>query len=212
MTLALSRYRLRFRMDPTSHTALTCIIQGRTPQIWRGVDCYVEIALFGGAADATFIDDLTNITSVSLEIHTSSNRSTAALVSKTIAGGSLSALTLINWNTGGAAHYHARFELSASDTNFDMTNAQNNKLQFWLVFHAVLTSGEYITLGSTVLEVEEDAAQLGIPAVGTVNASFRVKSDGVLQLLNNDTGKWHSLWVLGAATGSEKLVIGSGES
>lgn len=207
----LSRYRLRFKMNPLNHDAMTCIIQGSQPKIWRGVSCYVEIGIYSDAT--TFVNDISNITKVVMDIAATNNRSGGSLVQKEILYAAMSAVTQVNWESGGGSYYHARFELSASDTNFDMSSAgTSNQITLWVVFHAVLSGGEVITLGATNLTVEEDAAALGTPVLGTQHVNFRITSGGEFQLLGKTSGKYYPPFVKDDVAGAEQVSVETGES
>lgn len=208
MTQALSRHRLRFALDDTSHAALQCRIQSQLPVIWRGTDLYIEVGFF---TDSTFVDDFTNVVSITMEIHTTSPRFSAPLLTKTVLVADFdTGMTSEEWLTDAADQYHARFELSNSETNFDMTNATQEKISFWMVFSVTLTTGEILTMGATVLTCEEDATESGLTALGSSNPTFRLTSGGYLQIKNDDTGKFHTLWAKGVE-GAQHLVLGPGE-
>ena len=209
MTLALSKNRIRLALDPLNHDPISCILQERKPIIWRGTDVDIEVGIF---FDGTFVDDISNITSIILEIHNNSDRTGGALIQKTILAADMDDISSEEWISEAANKAHAVFELSNAETNFDMTGANQNKLQFWLVIHCVLTTGEYLTLGSTNLEVEEDAAQTGIPVLGTANGNFRVTSGGELQIKGKTTGKWYTAWIKEDVAGAEQIFIEEGES
>ena len=209
MTLAIARQRIRLQCDIVKHEPIQCRIQGRTPLIWRGADCYVEIGIFN---DDVFVDDLTNIVSVTLEVHPSAPRVGPAYFTKTILKADMDVgMTSAEWVTDAADQQHARFTLTHDDTNLDLTGGNAERLSFWMVIHATLTTGEYITLGVTSLEVEEDATQLGVPVLGSVNPTFRVTTAGYLQIKNDDTGKYHTLWAKGVE-GAQQLILGPGET
>jgi hypothetical protein len=209
MTLAIARQRIRLQCDITKHEAMQCRIQGRAPLIWRGADCYVEMCIYN---DEVFVDDLTNIVSVTLEVHPASPRVGPAYFTKTVLKAAMDVgVTEAEWHSDAADQQHARFTLTHDDTNLDLTGANSERLSFWLVIHATLTTGEYITLGVTSLEVEEDATQLGVPVLGSVNPTFRVTTAGYLQIKNDDTGKYHTLWAKGVE-GAQQLILGPGET
>jgi hypothetical protein len=209
MTLAIARQRIRLQCDITKHEMIACRIQGRAPLIWRGADCYCEIGIYNGDV---FVDDFTNIVSVTLEVHPSSPRVGPAYFTETILKAAMDiGMTSAEWVSNAADQYHARFTLTHTQTQLDLTGANGEKLSFWMVIHATLTTGEYITLGATSLEVEEDATQTGIPVLGSINPTFRVTTAGYLQVKNDDTGKYHTLWVKGVE-GAQQLVLGPGET
>lgn len=203
----LERQRIRLQTDPTSHTAAKEKLTNALPKIWRGNDVQVEVGIFKDAS--TFVTDVSNIDALVLEIHDNNNRQGAPLYQDTLATVDLVTITEANWTNGSAEH--AVFEIAAADTNFALGDATQNTKQFWLVIHAELTTGEMVTLIATTLEVEEDAAQNGLPVVGSSNPGFRVTSDGRLQIKNTTTGKWHEIGLTGAAT-APQIVFGPEET
>lgn len=205
MTLALSPQRVRLSCDPLSHDGLTCRLQGSAPKIWRGAAAYVEVGIY---YDGTFVDSLIGITSLHLDILSASDRDGAPLLQKTDA--SLDTISSADWTGDTPSKYHARFTLTSADTQFDMTDAVDNVLSLWLVVHALLADGSYVTLAAGQLQVEEDGAQNGLAVVTSPSPAYRL-SDGELQLWNPDQSKWHTIYVKGAA-GAEYLAIGPAEA
>lgn len=174
MSLALPRYRIRMACNALSHESMQCVIQARTPQVWRGTDWQVEVALFWGS---TLVDDLTNIVSAHLDIHEDETRGGAPLLSKTVLAAAMKLnLTAGEWSGGVDTNAHAKFTLTRAETNFDMTGHANHKKNFSLVVHVVTSAGYYITFGRTVVEVEEDGAQLGLAALSPGAYSFQVQN------------------------------------
>jgi hypothetical protein len=206
MTVA-ARDRVRVSCDSRSHAGLVCRLQGSAPYIWRGTDIYVEVGLYVAGA---FRTDITDLASLTLEILPIDDRAGNPLVTETILAASFGTCgTEADWTANAADKYHARFLLSSVDTQFDMTDASENVAQFWMVIHAVSTSGERITYGAGILMVEEDGAQNGLAVVSS-NPAARIQ-DGELQLWNPDASTWHTVYVRGAA-GAETIVIGAGEA
>ena len=204
MTLALARHRVRLQCDAISTDPLACRLRGKAPSIWRGVDLQVEVALYW---NGTFIDDLSNIASLTCEIHTGSDRDSAPLVQKILAPGDLDAgMTEEEWQTDAEDQRHAEFDFSAADLNLDLTGASDNRLVFWLVVHGVTTGGDYITWGGCNLTLVEDGAQLGLAVVTSPDPAYRLQ-DGELQLADPDTGLWHTIYIKDGA-----VAIGAGES
>lgn len=203
MTLALARQRVRIPVDPYSHETPTCRLQNTAPKIWRGAEAYIEVGMF---YDGVFVDTTTGITSLHLDILSDSDRDGSPLVQKT---SSVSTISSADWTGDTDSKYHARFALTKTDTQFDMTAAVDNILSLWFVVHALMASGDYITLGAGQIQIEEDGAQNGL-SVATLSPAFRI-NDGELQLWNPTASTWHTLYVTGAA-GAETLAIGPGEA
>ncbi|MFH0878551.1 MAG: hypothetical protein V2A34_02450 [Lentisphaerota bacterium] len=191
MAVLIEPYRLRFQMNPLSHEMMVCKIQGTTPKIWRGIEIDIEIGLYKNATE--FVDSITNIVKVIMDICPNNNRSGGSLVQKEILVADMTgSLTEVNWLAGAAANCHAKFTLTATETTFDFTNQTNNMLDLWMVFHAVYDTDKFITLGATKLTVEEDSAQLGVPVLGTTGKNWRMLPDGNFQLINIDNDKFAS--------------------
>lgn len=202
MTQALTARRLRFKFDSQDNTPATDVLTGLQAIVWRGTAVSIEVGLFRTSSVA--IDDVSNITTLYLEIH-ASPRSSSPLVQVTATPATLSSA---NWTAG--THQSATFTLTAAQTQFDMASSSDEKRTFWLVVHAVLTGGTRITCGGAQLTVEEDGAQNDLAVVPLTNPSFRI-SDGELQIWNPDQSKWHTVYVRGGA-GQEQLVIAGGVS
>jgi hypothetical protein len=206
---ALVAYRIRLEMNPEDHEGLNCLFQLKKPVIWRGTDVSVEIGLFNLGV---FCTDISNFVNVILEIHPADDRAGAPLIQKTVLKAAMNAaLTEVKWDGGLAADCHASFTLTAADTNFDFALAMDNKIQLWLVVHAELTGSKYITLGTTILTVEEDATNSGLPVIGSSFPNFRLTGGNKIQFKNPTTGKWYTLFVDGAE-GAEQLTIEAGET
>jgi hypothetical protein len=205
MSLALARHRIRLSVDPFSHDGLTCRLQNSTPKIWRGTALYVEVGMY---YDGAFVDSVTGITSLHLDILSASDRDGAPLLQKTDA--SIDTISSADWTGDTDSKYHARFALTSAETQFDMTAAVDNLLSLWFVVHALLTDGSYVTLGAGQVIVEEDGAQNGLAVVTSPSPAYRLQ-DGELQLWNPDQSKWHTIYIKGAA-GAEYLAIGPAEA
>ena len=195
MTVKHERKRIRLGMDTRTFEGQTCKLSGAAPAIWRGTDVQIEVALLEGG---TLINDLSNIDTLYLNV-VASNRSGAPLITKSVVAASLNdALTAEQWAANDEANYHAQFELTKEDTQLDFSSATDQKRTFSLVVYAVTNDAtpRYITYGIAQLIVHEDGAQNDLDVAGPQDRNFRISSDGSsLQILNPDTGKWHSIWV-----------------
>jgi hypothetical protein len=205
MSVTLPRQRIRVSVDPLSHAGLECRLQGGVPKLWRGTEAYVEIGMYTGGV---FVDAITGITSVTLDILTDTDRDGSPLVEKTVLAAAMQTIAVGDWTGNTDSKYHARFALTKTDTQFDMTAASENVLNLWMVVHALMASGDYITLGAGQLQVEEDGAQNGLSVVTAPSPSARLK-DGDLQIKNPDTGLWNTVLCRGAA-GQEFYAPGPG--
>jgi len=188
----LTKYRIRLPLKVLSHEPVRCVLQGTTPLIWRGVSVDIECAIFFGD---DFVTDIGNVVSITLQIHEQNARSSSPLIQKTIEAVDLNTtLTEEDWNGNEPDDCHVKFELDNDDTHFDMTGHSQWTRSFWLVVHATLDDGSYITLGSTLLKVEEDATQEGLSVLGVSAGNFRVKAGGWLQLKDSETGKFTTIY------------------
>ncbi len=203
MSLSLPQHRVRLTCDATVHTGLACRLQGTAPKIWRGVDTFIEVGLY---FDETFVDVVSDISSINLDIIAIADRDGTPLLQKASA---VSTITEAEWLANTAAKYHGRFDLTAADTQFDMTAAVDNVLPLWMVIHVLTTASKKITYGAGYLYVEEDGAQNGAIAPSAPSPAYRI-NDGELQLWNPDQSLWHTVYIKGAA-GAEYLAIGPGE-
>lgn len=194
---SINTRRLRLPLNINSYDNINDVLTNSTPWIWRGTHTRVQVALFEGS---TFLDTITGLTSIVMEVHLTRSNTVGALLTKEVLVGAFEACNSADWTAGTAQQ--ASFELTDTDTNFDLSHGQEGKAAFWLVFHAVVTTGaKKITLGGTQLQVFEDNAQTGLPVIGTNAPGFRVPSNLHFQLKNADTGNWHDVFIKGTAAG-----------
>ena len=67
--MLLSPHRLRLACNLAGFSAPLDKVTGKPPILWTANDCVVEVGLFAGTpAAATLIDDLDNLTSLTLEL------------------------------------------------------------------------------------------------------------------------------------------------
>ncbi len=198
--------KLRLKCNWRSHAAMVDIITNTAPLIWRGNDLDIQIGLFDGDA---IHDDLSTVTSVIVELHQDRSATIGALWQK-VSGTdfSLTACTQTNWDNGTGQH--AVVPVTAVQTNVDMTGHTNYRKSFWLVVHVVLTSGKKKTYGFTMLEIEEDSAQLGLAPIGTTSGNARMNSSGMFVLKNRTTGEYRTIFLEGSGN-EETLAFGPEE-
>lgn len=189
MSLQLPRYRMRLACDALSHGSLHCLLQDRSPIVWRGVDMQVEAGLFWGS---TLTDDIDNITTLTAEIHDNSDRAGAPLVQKTLAVVGLKTdLTLEEWQGGAADNAHGVFEFSDEDMQLDMTDAVQNIKTFWLVIHAVTADTYRNTYAAGTFDIEEDGAQNDLSVVTSPTPTAKLSTTGDIYIYNPDTERYH---------------------
>lgn len=196
MTLSLARHRVRLQCDAIETDPVVCRLRNSAPKIWRGTDVQIEVALYW---NGTLVDDLSNISSLTCEIHEGTDRDGAPLVQKTLGLGDLdTGMTAEEWLTNAEDQRHAEFDFDAADLQLDMTDATGDELVFWLVVHGVTSAGDYITWGACNLTLVEDGAQNGLSTVTSAVPTV-VLYDGDLYLYNPDTALYHKAQATGAA-------------
>ncbi len=194
--------RIRLSLDLVDYESATNILTGYAPEIWRGMPTRFEIGIYNSGA---FVTNLSSFVSVSVEVFADSSRSGPAFLKVTQTNLS-AALTESNWLAGAEASAHAVFELTASQTSFDLSEAIENVQQYWMVWYATTATTDNYTLGSSVIRVHQSGAP-ATAVIGSSNMYVRITLDGKLQVYNETTAGWHDLYLRGAA-GSESLVIG----
>jgi hypothetical protein len=206
MSVTLPPARVRISVDPVVHNGLSCRLTSSAPKIWRGNNVGVEIGMY---MSGVFVDTFTGITSLHLDLVPANDRDGSPILQKTVLAAAFETITEAEWLANTAAKYQAKFTLTSADTQVDMTNATDNVLSLWLVIHALMATGEFITLGAGTFQVEEDGAQNGL-TVNSPSPAYRIQ-DGEVQIWNPDQSLWHTLVIRGAA-GAETLAIGPGEA
>lgn len=204
MTVQLTPHVIRLACVKDVHTPANDLLTAQAPVIWRGTDVFVQLGFFIGAA---IIDTKSNISKIYLELH--SPRSSPPLVQKEINGSDLDVtVTEAHWTD--KSQQNLTVQLTSADTQQALNDSTDDKRDFWLVVHAVDTSGKLITWGVANLTIEEDGAQNDLAVVPMASPAFRILN-GELQLYNPDQPltPWHSIYVRGTA-GQEQIVYGGG--
>lgn len=225
----LRRSRIRMAADQATQTSesMLDILTNATPELWLGNDVQFEVALFDGG---TLINDLSNITSLVLEVKELANRNSAPLMTKTLAGASLNTITIENWNDG--TQQQALFTFSAAETNIDLSGAADQERDYWLIV-AMITNdnpGRLITIQQSVLKIVEDGTGTAAPPPETQElfynqveadqrfqqqapdqGSVRFKNGKDIYIFNIDDGLFYPL-VVNTIGGSPVLGLGTGES
>jgi len=142
--------RLALRSPPSviSQAALTL-------DFYRAIPLSIEVAVF----DAAGIASLTGVTSLTLMVKaTREGTDAAALMSQTVS--SFTSCTAPQWIAG--TNEHAVFEFDSAECNLDLSGGA--KAAFWLVFKALLSSGDEVILGTgRATCYEANAADAGDP-------------------------------------------------
>lgn len=116
-------------------------------QTWRGNALDLEI----GINDADGVASISNISSVNVKVQTSQTNNTTLMDSTVAAADMDSTLTAATWENG--TKQHATFSFTNAQTNLTLGDGEKD---FWIVFTALLTGGETVTLGAGFLTVHED--------------------------------------------------------
>lgn len=156
----LAKTRIRIKADANNRDEPKNILTQNQIAFWRGADLQFEVGLFQGAA--AFIDDVSNLDTLTLEIKTLASGSTAPdpatapLMEQSVF---LADITEVNWDAGTAQH--ALLEFSAAESNISAGEK-------WLLIYATTTDSpaETITLVAGKISVKED----GGPSVGDPDA------------------------------------------
>lgn len=172
---ATAPLEVRLELDPYVLTAIPCLLQAQIPNAWRAQPLNIRVGIF---QNGVWVDSLANYTSIHMEIHPHSSGAGAALVTKTVLVAAMATPTESQWDAG--THQHATFELDSTDTNFDLTGAANDRLSFWMVFYATLTSGDTPPLGFTTPTFIESKAALSLGVLGASQPNYQVTTRQLL--------------------------------
>lgn len=184
---------------------------------FRGLPFAVECALFESAAIST----LTGITSITMLAKASrEDTESAALMASTVAAADFETCTLSQWVAGTSQH--VTFEFTAAEANLDLSGSTKRVL--WLVFKALLSSGDSVILGRgflTLHEVNADATgtppENPAPALSAAEADARfVRFDGTQTLETSE--KLQALtnlglaWLAGSTLANGKVTLSTGQT
>lgn len=197
--------RIRLSLDLQNYDQATNNLTGEAPEIWRGMPTRIEVGIYDGGA---FVTNLSDFVSVTLEIFNNSTRQGPAYLAVTQTN-LAATLTESNWLAGAQADAHAVYELSQSQTAFDLSEAVYNEQQFFMTWYATTADTNNYILGSAMLVVHQTGASI-TPVLGSSNMNFRITAGGKLQLRNDDAATWHDIYLSGSA-GAESIVISEGE-
>lgn len=143
----ISRRRIRLKLDYAKKTSerFTDVRTDGTPELWVGNDVQFEIGFFFAAA---IIDDITNITSLTLNVR-KDNASGALLMTKTITGAELTSCISEAWENGSGQHALVTF--AGAEANV----AEGSH---WLAVAIVTTDdpGRSVTIGTTNIKLVQD--------------------------------------------------------
>lgn len=137
-------------LDVESTGVQTDIIAGGSPEMWRGNDVQFELGFF-------FDDeplDATDYSSLTLIVKEQENRNAPyPLMKGVVSSASITPVfTKEEWDNGDKQHCVISF--TGAETRLDLKGS--NERTFWLAIIARTTSGQRITLGSTLLKLISD--------------------------------------------------------
>lgn len=180
-----------------------------TVSFYRGMALTVEVAVF----DAAAIASLAGVTSLTLMVKSSREATdAAALMSKAVT--SFESCTAPQWLA--KTHQHAAFEFTAAECNLDLSGG--SKATFWLVFKALLSSGDEAILGTGLATCyEANATAAGDPpenpnpgiSVSDADARF-VRYDGAQTLTTEQATQ--ALTNLGITLGATAITWPNGKT
>lgn len=145
----ITRRRIRLQLDVAKKTSerFSDVLTSGTPELWRGNDVQIELGLFNATA---IVSDITNLASLTLTVR-QDGVTGAALMTKTLASGELTACDAAGWTAGTGQHALVAF--TGQEANVAVGD-------HWLVVEIVTNDspGRTVTLGATTLKVVEDGA------------------------------------------------------
>lgn len=148
-----TRERIRLECDVVSQDYMLDQITGQSPSMWRGTDLALEVGFFYQGE----LIDIGPYASITAEVRDEATRSSTILATKTVPAADLfTALSAPDWESG--TKQHAVFTWTSEETRWDLqSQLQRN---FWLVIHAITNDSppRRVTLGATLLTVQEDGA------------------------------------------------------
>lgn len=169
------------------------------PLIWRGTTVRFQVALLNDEA----IIDVSNLSSVTLEVFATNDLGGTLLMTKTVAAGSLdNTVTDANWSDG--THQHANFDFTDTETN--LTSPGNTEGSTWeeslfLVVSGVTTGGSKLTYGWALLKFREDGTgSAGSPPTNDPNYYTKGESDARFPNVTGGTMTADPTVALGIAT------------
>lgn len=115
---------------------------------WRGNALDLEVGIFDTSST---VASITNVTSVNVKVQASQTDNTT-LMDSTVAFASMdAALTAETWSDGTAQH--ATFAFTNAQANLTITDSLH---KYWIVFTALLSSGDTVTLAAGDFTLHED--------------------------------------------------------
>lgn len=128
--------RLQATLSGSPPVAPLDVNTGTTPKFWRGSSVQIQVGIFDAFGAPV---DLSNLAKLQLFLFKSST-DLVPLVTKEIAGGSLTALTSLGWANG--TQQNATFALTPGDTDQGLGGATS--APFWIVLNGVTNAGNQV--------------------------------------------------------------------
>ena len=145
--------------------------------MFRARDAQFPVGLF---YDTEFITDLTNITSIKLEVKRATERRGVALMSQTKVFADLDGgLTKAEWDAEEGQH--VLFTFTAAETALPMPDGVL-QADFWIVISAVRTDGKTVTILAGTLRVYDDGLNdiESVVAAGAFNFRYVAGADDAI--------------------------------
>lgn len=177
--MALSPFPIRIFCNTSNKkdTSLMDVNTNQLPAWYRGDDIEIDIGIGAtiGGVD-TINTSIANVASITCQLFLAENDTNAALMEKTVSGGSINgALTQEQWVAGKGLFtgqlQHAAFLFSKIETMISLGGSTTK--QFWLRIFATTNSGQNITLNCGTVTVKDG------PVVGTASVPL---SDNLIPL------------------------------
>ena len=165
--MQIDNQRIRLAIDTSQMGSINDVLTGANPQFWNGVDLQIELGIFYGST----LVDVSNFSSITVDLKEFDPRTGLPLMSQTIASGSINdALTLTAWNGGAPTDCHALAVFTNEETNLYLNQ---DSVTFWLVVSALTgdTPAHKVVLGATPMVVQEGGEGVEPPA-SVVNPTY----------------------------------------
>lgn len=182
--------RIRVAVDSVLSRTGTLIdaLTGKPLAMWQAEDVQVELGIFN---NTVIVSDVTNFTSVTMEVKDPANLLGAPLITSTVLFASLQIISGANWTNGTAQN--AVFLLTQIQTNIALLGAKSKDFQIW--FWATTNDGtpRRIPLGTSPITLQ-DSGYGDVGSIQVLPPGARMTASR-LQILNPDTNLYYDLCV-----------------
>ena len=137
-----------------------------TVETWQSNALDIEAGIFSGPS----VLDITDITSVNCKVRRSQLHADI-LMDSTVAAAAMDAtLDASTWADG--SKQHATFSFTNAETNLPLVDT---KATYWIVFTAIMTSGEEVTLAAGEFIIHEDNNTAGDPPPENLGTAITIE-------------------------------------